>query len=351
MTEPEANVTVVKASKGRNLFESVIQFFLAASVIVVAGVFLARATDAIATLTNIGRLFAGSIFLAGATTLPELLVDMSAVRKGMPDLAVGDLMGSSLANLFILAVADLIHRNPQKMFSRAAGQHALSAAMSVNMTVMAGIAIFLGPQLSGYHIGEIGLGPIAIGVAYILGLRLVYYDQKPQPAAEPESKVESRRRDLAKAVSTYVACGLAILVVAPYMAEAAGRIADETGLGKTFIGSTLLAFCTSLPELVSTIAAVRMGAFDLAVGNIFGSNSFNMIVLLPLDLLHEGNLLGSVSRTHILTCLATVFATSVAVMGQLYQVEKRKKFIEPDAFTIMGIVLGALYLLYWIGAA
>lgn len=333
------------------MIESVIHFFLAASVIVVAGVFLAKATDSIATLTNMGRLFAGSIFLAGATSLPELLVDISAVRKGMPDLAVGDLMGSSLANLFILAVADLIHRNPQKMFSRAAAQHALSAAMSINMTVIAGIAIFLGPKLAGYGIGEIGLGPLAIGFAYILGLRLVYYDQRAQLSAEGQTSTENKRRALAKAISIYVASGLAILIVAPFMADAAGRIADETGLGKTFIGSTLLAFCTSLPELVSTIAAVRMGAFDLAVGNIFGSNAFNMIILLPLDFLHVGNLLGAVSRSHILTCLAVVFATSIAVMGQLYQVEKRKKFIEPDAFTIIAIVLGALYLLYWIGAA
>jgi cation:H+ antiporter len=318
---------------------------------VVAGVFLARATDAIAELTNMGRLFAGSVFLAGATSLPELLVDMSAVRKGMPDLAVGDLMGSSLANLFILAVADLIHRNPQKMFSKAAGQHALSAAMSVNMTVIAAIAIFLGPQLTGFQIGEIGIGPIAIGIVYVFGLRLVYYDQKRPPEAETDTVIENKRRRLAKAVSMYVGCGLAILIVAPYLAEAAGKIADETGLGKTFIGSTLLAFCTSLPEFVSTITAVRMGAFDLAVGNIFGSNSFNMIILVPLDFMHAGNLLGAVSRTHILTGLAIVFATSIAVMGQLYQVEKRKRFIEPDAFTIMGIVLGALYLLYWVGAA
>ena len=333
------------------MFELILQFAGAAAVIVIAGIFLARATDSIAELTNMGRLFAGSIFLAGATSLPELLVDISAVRKGMPDLAVGDLMGSSLANLFILAVADLMHRNPQKMFSRAAAQHALSASMSINMTVIAGIAIFLGPQLTGYRIGEIGFGPLAIGIAYVLGLRLVYYDQRTQVSVESKASGEHKRKALAKAISIYVACGLAILLAAPYLAHSAGRIAELSGLGETFVGSTLVAFCTSLPELVSTIAAVRMGAFDLAVGNIFGSNAFNMMILIPLDALHEGNLLGAVSRSHVLTCMAVIFATSIAVMGQLYQVEKRKKFIEPDAFTMIAIILGALYLLYWVGGA
>jgi cation:H+ antiporter len=95
---------------------------------------------------------------------------------------------------------------------------------------------------------------------------------------------------------------------------------------------------------------VRMGAFDLAVGNIFGSNSFNMLILLPLDLVHDGPLLASVSRSHVLTALAAILATSIAVMGQLYQVEKRKKFIEPDAFAIIAIVFAALWALYHVGA-
>ena len=331
------------------MLEVLIQFLLSAGAIVIAGVFLVKSSDTIGEVTKLGRLFAGSIFLAGATSLPELLVDISAIRKGMPDLAVGDLMGSSLMNLLILAVADLVHRNPNKMFSRAGAQHALAAAISVNMTALACIAIFLGPQLAGYGLGEIGLGPAAIGVAYILGLRLVYYDQRLVLPVAESAKSTDRRLKLARAFSIYAASALVIFIAAPFLAEAAGKIADQSGLGKTFIGSTLLAFCTSLPEIVSTATAVRMGAFDLAVGNVFGSNSFNMVILIPLDLIQQGNLLGMVSRTHILTGLSVILASSVAVMGQLYQAEKRKKFIEPDAFTVIGIVAAALFILYWLG--
>lgn len=328
-----------------------LQFFVAACAIIVAGTFLARATDSLAELTSMGRLFAGSIFLAGATSLPELLVDVSAIRRGMPDLAVGDLMGSSLANLLILAVADLLHRNPNKMFSHAGAQHALSAAVSINMTVIACIAIFLGPQLGRLGLGEIGLGPVAIGIAYILALRLVYQDQRPIGPPSGLKKNGGRKAALAKALSTYAASALAIFIAAPFLAEAAGRIADISGLSKTFIGTTLVALCTSLPELVSTLTAVRMGAFDLAVGNIFGSNSFNMLLLIPLDLIQEGNLLGAVSRNHVLTGLSVILASSVAVMGQLYQAEKRRKFVEPDAFAVIAIVVASLGALYWLGAA
>jgi cation:H+ antiporter len=329
--------------------EPIIQFILSALAIVFAGTFLARASDAIAELTKLGRLLAGSILLAGATSLPELLVDLSAIRNGMPDLAVGDLFGSSLMNLLILALADLLHRNPRTMFSRAGAQHALSAAMSINVTALAAVAVFLGPQLHGIGVGEIGIGVLTIGGVYILGLRLVYYDQQNRPQTIDTSAAPSQRQALARAFSMYFACALVIFIAAPFMAESAGAIAEMTGLGKTFIGSTLVAFCTSLPELVSTIAAVRMGAFDLAVGNIFGSNSFNMILLVPLDWLHPGNLLGSISRSHVLTALGVILATSVAVMGQLYHEEKRKKIIEPDALAIIAVVIGALYVLYWVG--
>jgi cation:H+ antiporter len=333
------------------MIEPVIQFVLAASVIVVAGSFLAWSSDTIAEITKMGRLFVGSIFLAGATSLPELLVDASAIRKGMPDLAVGDLMGSSLFNLLILAIADLLHHNPNKIFSRAGARHALSASMSINMTAVAAIAILLGPQLHGVQIGDIGLGPLLIGLIYVLGLRLVYYDQQISLKNVPNFSAAREKRKLVPAISVYLICALAIFIASPYLAEAAGQIAEITGLGRTFVGTTLVAFCTSLPELVSTIAAVRMGSFDLAAGNIFGSNSFNMLIFIPLDWLHPGNLLGAVSSTHVFTALATILTTSVVVIGQLYQKEDRKKILEPDAMTVILLVFSALYILYWLGSA
>lgn len=330
----------------------VVQFVLSATAIVIAGTFLSKAADAIAEITRLGRLLVGSVLLAGATSLPELFVDISAIQKGMPDLAVGDLMGSSLANLLILAIADLFHRKRSSMFSREGAIHALSGAMSINMAALAGGAIFIGDRLSALDVGAIGIGPLAIAVTYVLGLRLVYYDQQVRSGeGEKQRPVANRSRALSRELSIFLGAALVILVAAPFLAEAAGKMADLLGVGKTFVGSTLVALSTSLPEAVSTLTAVRMGAIDLAIGNIYGSNSFNMILLAPLDLFHEGSLLAAVSKAHLLTCLAVILATSVAVMGQLYQVESRKRFIEPDAFAIIGIVLGALLLLYQSGAA
>lgn len=323
-----------------------IQFILSASVIIIVGSYLVKFSEQIAEVTNLGRLFVGSLFLAGATSLPELMVDISAVKNNMPNLAVGDLIGSSLFNLLILGIADLLHKGTASIFSKTSAAHALSASMSITVTSIAGIAIFLGGQFPQFSIAGLGMGTIAILVAYVLGLRIVYFDQKIVFVKDSNQKIK-QETSLPKAITGYAICAIAILITAPYLANAAGEIADLSGLGKTFVGTTLVAFSTSLPELVSTITSVRKGYFDLALGNIFGSNAFNMVLLAPLDCIFEGPLLASVSVIHTFTCFSTILITSIAVMGQLYQIEKRKKFIEPDAFAVIFLVIFSLIILYY----
>jgi cation:H+ antiporter len=137
-----------------------------------------------------------------------------------------------------------------------------------------------------------------------------------------------------------------IVVAAPSLAEAAGKIAELTGLGGTFVGTTLVAFSTSLPELVSSLAALRMGAPDLAIGNIFGSNVFNMVLLLPIDIAYSGPLFADVSPVHALTGMAVIVITSLVVMGQLYQVERRVRLVEPDGVLILALVVASLVMVF-----
>lgn len=329
---------------------ALLQFCLSAGVVIVAGSFLVRFSDQIAESTKLGRLFVGSLFLAAATSLPELFVDLSAIQKNMPDMAVGDLMGSSLLNLFILAIADLLHKGSSTMFSPAAANHALGASLSICMTSLAGVGLFVEPQFPNFVFLGLGVGSWALIFGYAFGLRIIYFEQSKVQRDNKEEKNEKKsekKMTLKKAVLGYLASAVTLLVAAPFLSESAGEIADQSGLGKTFIGTTLVALSTSLPELVSTITSVRMGAYDLALGNIFGSNTFNMLLFIPLDIAQKGPLFAAVSQVHLFSCFAIIFITTVAIIGQLYHVEKRRAFIEPDAFAVMSLVIGALAGLYF----
>jgi cation:H+ antiporter len=325
-----------------------VTFLLLAVVVAGAGVVLAHAADAIAEATGLGRLLVGSIALAAATSLPELSVDIAAVRAGHADLAAGDLLGSSLMNLLILAVIDLCRRNGRKMLSREAASHALSATLGIALTGLAGCAILTAGHVPTAEVLRISGWSWAILFAYLLGARMLFLDLRisARIAAETTPDVVVRTGSPGKSVAMFAVAALVLLVAGPRLATSANALADRSGLGGTFIGTTLVALTTSLPELVASLAAVRMGAPDLAIGNVFGSNAFNMTLFAALDAAQTGPLFSAVSPVHAVTAFAVVVATAIAVLGQLYHVEERLPVIEPDALLVIVVIAGALGLVF-----
>lgn len=336
------------------MLAALLQFAASAAFIGVAAVFLTRFADAIAELTKLGRLLVGSVLLAGATSLPELVVDVSAVRLGAADLAVGDLMGSSLFNLLILAVLDLSIYSRGKMFSRQGAAHALSGTFSASMAALVALGLLTANALVPYSVLGISPAILVIAIAYVAGVRLVYLDQRMAATGAdgkpPQEMPVPHGMTLAQAVVGFAGCALVIVCAGPFLAGSAEKLAELSGLGRTFVGTTLVALTTSLPELVSMIAALRMNAPDLVIGNVFGSNAFNMLLLLPLDVISAEPLLAIVSQRHVVTCVASILATQVVVLGQLYQVESRQRLIDPDAWLVVLIVIAALALIYYLPA-
>lgn len=330
---------------------TILQFLASAIVIVVAACFLTRFADTVAKLSGFGHLLVGSVLLASVTSLPELVIDFSAVRIGASNLAVGDLLGSNIFNLLILAVLDLCHRSPNKMLSRSSAAHALNAMLSIGLTAIVCLSIALAAPFSTKTLLGVGMGPLFITVIYLLGIRLVHLDHKVSKAhAGPETAgvagVQDRKDSLRGALLGIALSGAAIVGAGPFLASSASSLAEQTGVGQSFMGSSLVALSTSLPELVTSLVAVRMGAFELAVGNIFGSNAFNMLILLPLDLAAPGSLLSTVSHVHLVTGLCTIGITCVAVAGLLFHEEKRRTIVEPDALLVIVLCIASLVLLY-----
>lgn len=327
------------------------QFIGSALVIIFAGSFLTKFADKIAEVTGFGRMFVGGLLLAGATSLPELMVDIKGIQADLPDLAVGDLLGSSLFNLLILAVLDFSFPSAfrRTAFSPQNLHHSLSAVLSILLTAIVGIGI--SAKLDASLFG-VSLFSWAIVLVYFFGLRLIFIESgNDKPAAKDTGssinlRLLLKQRSFLGPIFGYIAAGAVILFMAPFLVNSADGLAKISGLGHTFIGTTVVALATSLPELVSTLAAFRIGKPDLALGNIFGSNAFNMLLFFPLDFFYPKSLFNSVRSTHSITAFCIVGAMSVAVMGQLYRKKERSRFTEPSSEIVVILILLFLYLLY-----
>ncbi len=318
-------------------------FLLTGSIVVLAGVALARSANALAEATGVGRVWIGSVLLAAATSLPEVATDVVAVRLGAPDLAAGDLFGSSMANMLILAGVDLLMRRQQVLRS-ATLDHALTACLAIILNALAAMFVLLRPTST-----VLGVSPatILLALIYIVGTRAVYYDTLRAAPVEPEGGDGRPTAPRARpALGRFAAAALVILLAAPALAWSAKGIADLSGLGTTFIGTCLVGLATSLPELVSVLAAVRMGAFDLAVGNLFGSNAFNMVVFLAMDVASPtGAIFAALDPRHALAALTAIVLMSLGLAAIAYRAERRFALIEPGSWLMVAAYLFGLWLL------
>ena len=303
---------------------------------------LARHADAVADATGVGRLWVGTVLLAASTSLPEFITDVDAALLDTVDIGVGDLLGSTLANMLLLALLDLVYAR-RRILDRASVDHALVGTLSVILTAIAGAAIASG----GWgRVGHVGVETCAIVAVYVLGMRAVHGNMQVTAPPEQLELGETSRTLLRRALRGFVLAAFGLLITAPMLVLSADAIAVEGGLSETFVGTLLVGLTTSFPEVAATVAAVRLGAFDLAVGNIFGSNAFNMCILFAMDVAYRrGPLLANVSHDHVLTAQFAVLTVSLGILGLLARRGQRLGLVRIESVLIVLAYAGMGWLL------
>jgi cation:H+ antiporter len=320
-----------------------LQFIISAAVVVFAANKLAEYGDVIAVRTKLGGVFVGTILLAGATSLPELIASISAFREGFPNLAAGNFFGSNMVNVVLIALVDLINFQVP-LLRRVAVNHALTAALTTVLMLVAVIAILGHVDMA---IGWVGVDSLLLIILYFGGVWLIQREGKAQVSTpitvEPGPEFPSLRRGLIGFGITAVV----LVLVVPFLVSASSGIAAITGLGTGFIGTALLSIVTSLPELIAALAAMRMNAFDMAVGNLFGSSVFNMLALGLGDFFYtDGRFLEAIDENFVLVGLLGLLLTNMALVGNLARVERKFLFIEIDAIAIIVVYILGMYLLF-----
>lgn len=302
-----------------------VQFLICTIVIVYGGSRLSRYGDVIAEKTGMGRTWIGVILMASATSLPELFTGISSVAIfNSPNIAAGDVLGSCLFNLLILALLDVGLRVAPISTLAHQGQ-ILTASFGILLLGLTTLSLLAGPSMPA--LGWIGVYSLVIPLVYLAAIRLVFiYERRRIAEFLSDVKEEARYEHISKPVAyrRFALFALVIVVAASYLPYVADQLATITGLGRTFVGTILVALSTSLPEIVVCKAALQMGAVDLAVGNVLGSNLFNLLILAIDDFFFlKGPLLSSVSATHAVTACAAVTMTAIIIIALMYRSKKR----------------------------
>jgi cation:H+ antiporter len=333
---------VLPVLTGNGLGPPLAAFLLLGAAVFVIASRLARDADRIADATGLGRLWIGTLLLAGSTSLPELLTDVNAALLEVPNIGVGDLLGSTMANMLILAVLDLVFPR-HRILENVAVDHVLVATLAVVLTAMTGIAVTVGGWGS---VGHVGIDTLAIAVTYVLGMRIVYRSSAVHVPHDQLALGDDRHALLRRGLAGLAVAATGLLLTTPLLVVSAEAVAIESGLSNTAVGTLLVGFTTSFPELAATIAAVRMGALDLAVGNIFGSSAFNMFVLLPMDLAYRpGPVLGSVAGSHATSAQFAILALALGMLGILARAARRTTVVRLESVAILAAYAGLAWFL------
>lgn len=302
-----------------------LEFSLCLAVIGYAGSKLSRYGDIIADKTGLGGAWIGLILMATVTSLPELVTGVSAVSLAdAPNIAVGDVLGSCVFNLALIMVLDYLQRE-ESVYSHASQGHILSAGFGVILLGIVGFNILLNAHASLPALGHVGLYSFVILIVYLIAMRTVFRYEKRQRAAYVEERIERHPEiSLREAGVRYALMALVVVVAAIWLPFIGQDLAQVMGWHSTFVGTLFIAFATSVPEIVVTIAAVRIGALDMAISNLMGSNLFNILILVIDDVFYtKGPLLADVSLLHTVSVMSAIMMTGLAIVGLFYRPKER----------------------------
>ena len=343
------------------------------SIIIFAGPRLSRYGDAIAEKTGLERSWIGVILLALVTSLPEVATSATAALIDLPDVVFGNVFGSNLFNVLVIAILDFMTNKPT-LLERASRKNILISSFGVKMMTMALLPLVL------YNIPALGIKPVTLfGVfdissvilmaMYVIGMRAIFLqenagEEEVSEKDEPEEKIYEHM-SAGKIYFLFVlfalliiAAGIGMSLLADIISTYEIPIDGGIPIGQSLVGIILLAVVTSLPELMVSIGAVKLGQVDMAVGNVLGSNMFNMLIIGVSDLFyHSGSILSrptvqgkaamSGLGSHLLIALAGIIMLNI-VNAKLSFLHKSGKRISNTSWALLGIFIFSYIVLFFI---
>ncbi|HCE39924.1 MAG: cation transporter [Alcanivorax sp.] len=306
---------------------SITVFAVCVAIVATAGVKITAVVDELADRTRVGEALAGAVLLGATTSLSGSVLSVTAALKGNADLALSNALGGIAVQTAFLAVADLFYRRANLEHAAASAANLMQGALLVTLMAVILVGAFSPPvTVFGIHPAT----PLLFG-AYIYGLRLIQ-STRDQPMWQPARTRETRedvpeednlRRSLRTLLIAFLGLGALLGVTGWALENAAAAIANQTGLAQTTMGLLLTATVTSLPELVTSVAAVRRGALTLAVGGIIGGNAFDTLFTAASDVAYrDGSIYAEMGDDLLVWVSLSILMTGALLMGLIRREEQ-----------------------------
>ncbi|WP_154662525.1 sodium:calcium antiporter [Solimonas flava] len=289
------------------------QFLLCLALIGLGGPELCRSGEAIARRTGLSGSWIGLALLATVTSLPELVTGLSAAGVAeAPDIAAGDVLGSCIFNLAILgALVVGLRRRP--VFTVVSRTHLMTAAFGVVLLALALTGLLVAPRAALPAFGHVGVFSLLLLVAYALAMRAIFTGEAAQ-ATPPAAASDGPGPSLSAALARYIGAAIVVAAAGVWLPLVGEQLAEAMHWKQSFVGTLLIAGATSMPEIVVTVAAARIGAIDMAIGNLLGSNLFNVLLLAFDDVAYRpGPLLAAVAPIHATTAAVALLMTGIVL--------------------------------------
>lgn len=331
-----------------------VEFVVCAALIIWAGSLLSKYGDVLAEKTGLGRAWVGAILIAGVTSLPELASGVSAVAwLKQPNLAAGAILGSCLFNLMLIAVMDLAYQ-PGRVLAQTHDGHILSSGLGILLLGLVAMGVLVGMPFNGAGVFGVSLTSISILVVYALGARMISVIEQARQVEVLDE--EARAGDYAhisaaRAYTFFILNALAVVGLGIWLSYIGDRIAATTSLSASFVGNLFLAASTSLPEIASSLAAIRIGAIDMAVANVLGSNLFNIAILSIYDIADgRANFWASLTEVNGFAAVMAMMMTGVVIVSLMYRSSPKTPYrVSWDGILLIAMYVGSMTLLYLLG--
>lgn len=312
-------------------------------IIFFSGQKVAKYGDTIASRTGIGQVWMGVIAIAVITSLPELFTGISAVTLiKEPDLTVGDLLGANAFNMLNLALLDIFHRDGSLLVA-VSPVHRLTGIFSIILVVIVGAGILISIHASPVGLGWVGWYTPLIILIYLLAVRQIFYYEKAHPGP-PDMTPDDSSHSLRRIFVYFGIAAVCIIGAGIWLAIIGDEIAAATGWGQSFVGTLFLAFTTTLPEITVSFTAMRIGASDMAVANMIGSNLFNMAILPVVDIIYSENpVLSAVSEGNLVTAAAVILMILLFIVGLRFPPRRWFRFSWWNIIMIVIFIVSAYF--------